>query len=63
MTLEAVAFTLLGRAPASHVGIPGSRTDRCDGADRGSYTYREEIQNLAAWCDTNNLVLNIRKPK
>ncbi len=30
---------------------------------RGSYTYREEIQNLAAWCDTNNLVLNIRKTK
>ncbi len=25
--------------------------------------YREEIQNLTAWCDTNNLVLNIRKTK
>ncbi len=27
------------------------------------HAYREEIQNLTAWCDTNNLVLNIRKTK
>ncbi len=32
---EAVAFSLLGRAPASCAGIPGSRPVRCDGADPG----------------------------
>ncbi len=35
--LEAVAFSLLGRAPASRAGIPGSRPARCDGADPGGY--------------------------
>ncbi len=33
--LEAVAFSLLGRAPASHAGIPGLRPSRWDGADPG----------------------------
>ncbi len=35
LTLEAVAFSLLGRAPASRDGVPGSRPARCDGADPG----------------------------
>ncbi len=34
-TLEAVALSLLGRAPASHAGIPGSRPAWCDGVDPG----------------------------
>ncbi len=35
--LEAVAFSysIVGRAPASRAGIPGSRPARCDGADPG----------------------------
>ncbi len=35
LTLEAVAFSLLGRAPASRADVPGSRPAWCDGADLG----------------------------
>ncbi len=39
--LEAVAFSLLGREPASRAGIPGSRPARWDGADpRGLHMYK-----------------------
>ncbi len=35
LTLEAVAFGVPFRAPASRAGNPGSRPVRCDGADPG----------------------------
>ncbi len=34
---EAVAFSLLGRAPTSRAGILGSRPDRCDGVNKVNY--------------------------
>ncbi len=38
LTLDAVAFSLLGRVPSARTGIPGSRPARCDGADQGGVT-------------------------
>ncbi len=29
--------------------------------NKNEVAYREEVQKLTVWCDTNNLVLNIRK--